>query len=55
MTATPQLTIRMPSDIRAELARIALERDRSLAYVIIAACREYVARNPALPAGKAKK
>jgi predicted transcriptional regulator len=47
MAATPQLTVRMPPEIRTELERIAKETDRSLAYIIIQACREYVEANPA--------
>lgn len=49
MAATPQLTVRMPEDIRLELERIAKERDRSLAYLIIQASREFVERERGKP------
>lgn len=42
---TPQLTIRVPDDVRAELERIAAEKDRSLAYILLEAAKLYIEHN----------
>ena len=42
---TPQLTIRIPDDVRAKLEWIAAEHDRSLAYVLLQAARLYIEHN----------